>query len=129
MTDRPGRNRTRAWAWGIGPGRIARAACSSCAAIPADSARMCGRGIREPRRRHSEKPVCIHERFERLVAGPYCELFGRQAYPGWTVWGNEVESRGPAPTEEAPPPDEVSAERPSSKKGVRTGADGVNIRL
>ena len=86
-------------------------------------------GIREPRRRHSEKPVCIHKRIDGLAAVPYCELFGRQAHPGWTVWGYDVESPGPAPTEEAPASDEVSAERPSSMKGVRTGADGVKIRL
>lgn len=46
--------------------------------------------IIEPRREHSRKPDCIHERIERLVAGPYLELFARAQRPGWTVWGNEV---------------------------------------
>ncbi len=32
----------------------------------------------------------IHERIERLVAGPYLELFARQSRPGWTTWGNEA---------------------------------------
>jgi N6-adenosine-specific RNA methylase IME4 len=44
----------------------------------------------EPRREHSRKPDGIHDRIERLVAGPYAELFARRRRPGWTVWGNEV---------------------------------------
>lgn len=46
--------------------------------------------IIEPRREHSRKPDSIHERIERLVAGPYVELFARQTRPGWDSWGNEV---------------------------------------
>jgi N6-adenosine-specific RNA methylase IME4 len=47
-------------------------------------------GIIEPRRQHSRKPDCVHGRIERLVAGPYLELFARAERPGWTTWGNEV---------------------------------------
>ena len=47
-------------------------------------------GIIAPRREHSRKPDEIHGRIERLVAGPYLELFGRQSRPGWDVWGNEA---------------------------------------
>ena len=47
-------------------------------------------GIIEPRREHSRKPDCVHERIERLVAGPYCELFARKSTrPGWDFWGAE----------------------------------------
>jgi N6-adenosine-specific RNA methylase IME4 len=46
--------------------------------------------IIEPRREHSRKPDCIYDRIERLVAGPYLELFARTRRPGWTAWGNEV---------------------------------------
>jgi N6-adenosine-specific RNA methylase IME4 len=49
-------------------------------------------GIIEPRREHSRKPDCVHDRIERLVAGPYLELFARRPRHGWTVWGNEVET-------------------------------------
>lgn len=48
-------------------------------------------GIIAPRREHSRKPDGIHERIERLVAGPYCELFARQKRKGWDVWGNETD--------------------------------------
>ena len=47
-------------------------------------------GIIEPRREHSRKPDCVYGRIERLVAGPYLELFARTTRPGWDSWGNEV---------------------------------------
>lgn len=47
-------------------------------------------GIIEPRREHSRKPDCVHDRIERLVAGPRLELFGRQDRPGWTVRGDQI---------------------------------------
>jgi N6-adenosine-specific RNA methylase IME4 len=47
--------------------------------------------ILSPRREHSRKPDEIHARIERLVAGPYLELFARQKRKGWTVWGEEVD--------------------------------------
>lgn len=46
--------------------------------------------IIEPGREHSRKPDCVYERIERLVEGPYLELFARTERPGWTAWGNEV---------------------------------------
>jgi N6-adenosine-specific RNA methylase IME4 len=48
-------------------------------------------GIFAPRREHSRKPDGIHERIERLVAGPYVELFARQKRKGWDSWGNQTE--------------------------------------
>jgi N6-adenosine-specific RNA methylase IME4 len=44
-----------------------------------------------PRREHSRKPDGIHERVERLVSGPYLELFSRQRRPNWTSWGNQTD--------------------------------------
>ena len=49
-----------------------------------------GQVIAAPIREHSRKPDETHERIERLVAGPYLELFARQSRPGWTVFGNEA---------------------------------------
>jgi N6-adenosine-specific RNA methylase IME4 len=48
-------------------------------------------GIIAPKREHSRKPDGIHERIERLVAGPYVELFARQKRKGWDCWGNQTE--------------------------------------
>jgi N6-adenosine-specific RNA methylase IME4 len=47
-------------------------------------------GIIEPRREHSRKPSVVYDRIERLVAGPYCEIFSRTTRPGWSCWGKEV---------------------------------------
>ena len=35
--------------------------------------------------RHSEKPEAIQSEIERLVHGPYLEMFARRARPGWTL--------------------------------------------
>jgi N6-adenosine-specific RNA methylase IME4 len=48
-------------------------------------------GIVEPRRQHSRKPDCVPARIERLVEGPYLELFARTQRPGWTAWGNQTD--------------------------------------
>ena len=47
--------------------------------------------ITAPRREHSRKPDEIYERIERLVGGPYLEMFARQRRPGWSVYGNETD--------------------------------------
>lgn len=47
--------------------------------------------IQAPLREHSRKPDETHDRIQRLVAGPYLELFGRQQREGWTVWGNQAD--------------------------------------
>ncbi len=39
---------------------------------------------------HSAKPEGVRAKIEKVSPGPYLELFGRLAAPGWTVWGNEV---------------------------------------
>jgi N6-adenosine-specific RNA methylase IME4 len=40
---------------------------------------------------HSAKPEEVRRRIERLLPGPYLELYGRKSVPGWTVWGNEIQ--------------------------------------
>ena len=42
------------------------------------------------RGKHSEKPL-LHKEIERLVDGPYIELFARKKpFDNWDYWGNEV---------------------------------------
>jgi len=43
-----------------------------------------------PRGEHSAKPDEVRTRIERLLPGPYIELFARAPVAGWTTWGNEV---------------------------------------
>lgn len=48
-------------------------------------------GIIEPRREHSRKPACVYGKIERLVSGPYLELFARTTRQNWTSWGNQTD--------------------------------------
>ena len=43
-----------------------------------------------PRREHSRKPDEVASRIEKLIDGPYIDLFGRQIPPGWDVWADEA---------------------------------------
>lgn len=47
--------------------------------------------ILAPVRAHSVKPDETYSRIERLVGGPYCELFARRLRRGWTSWGLDLE--------------------------------------
>ena len=51
--------------------------------------------IVSPRRKHSQKPDEQYERIERLVDGPYLEMFARQRRPGWIAWGDELDKFEP----------------------------------
>jgi N6-adenosine-specific RNA methylase IME4 len=46
--------------------------------------------VTAPVMEHSRKPDEIYARIERLVAGPYLELFARRPRDGWVSWGNEL---------------------------------------
>ncbi|MFO1074849.1 MAG: MT-A70 family methyltransferase [Geminicoccaceae bacterium] len=57
-----------------------------------------------PRREHSRKPLETYERIERLVDGPYLELFARATRPGWDTFGNQAGlfDQGPVTTRRRP---------------------------
>ena len=59
-------------------------------------------GIIEPSRQHSRKPDVVYERIERLVAGPYVELFARTPRKGWSQWGYDLGKFKTAPVSENP---------------------------
>jgi N6-adenosine-specific RNA methylase IME4 len=46
-----------------------------------------------PMGRHSAKPAEVQDRVERLMAGPYLELFARKQRPGWACLGNEIDGK------------------------------------
>jgi len=57
---------------------------------PMRQAKDVRRLVVEKRREHSRKPDCVRERIERLVAGPYIELFARETKSDWDCWGNQA---------------------------------------
>ncbi len=77
----------------MGMGKWTRAGFEQCWLAMRGNPKRLDAGVRqvliEKRREHSRKPDGIHERIERLVAGPYLELFARQSRRGWITWGNE----------------------------------------
>lgn len=48
--------------------------------------------IESMKREHSRKPDEIYPVIEACSPGPYVELFARNLWPGWDVWGDEVAS-------------------------------------
>jgi N6-adenosine-specific RNA methylase IME4 len=43
--------------------------------------------------RHSAKPEAAQDAIERLVSGPYLELFARRPRDGWRCLGNEIDGQ------------------------------------
>lgn len=56
---------------------------------PVQTSRSIRNLILAPVREHSRKPDQMHTDLEALFAGPRCELFAREARPGWATWGNQ----------------------------------------
>ena len=48
--------------------------------------------LKTQKREHSRKPDEFYEIIERCSPGPYLEMFARTARPGWSSWGNEVDT-------------------------------------
>jgi len=80
----------------FGMGRYVRAAHETCIIATRGRAHTLIRdkAIRSvffaPRGEHSEKPEEFYRIVERLVPGPYAELYGRRVREGWSVWGDEL---------------------------------------
>jgi N6-adenosine-specific RNA methylase IME4 len=49
------------------------------------------KAVLSPRREHSRKPDEIIGLIERLVGGPYLEMFARARRDGWDAYGNETD--------------------------------------
>lgn len=77
----------------MGTGYWTRANPETCLLFTRGSPKRLSTSVRKllisPRREHSRKPDEARSEIERLVAGPYIELFARTTAPGWDSWGNE----------------------------------------
>jgi len=90
---------TRSKGGRIGMGYWSRKQTEICLLATQGTPKRLDKGVRElhteERREHSRKPDEFHNRIERLVAGPYLEMFARQRRPGWDAWGNETDKFTP----------------------------------
>jgi N6-adenosine-specific RNA methylase IME4 len=81
--------------WHMGMGFWTRANSEVCLLFVKGSPKRQNADVRQlivaSVRKHSQKPDEQYERIERLVKGPYLELFAREKREGWFAWGNEVE--------------------------------------
>lgn len=71
---------------------------------PGRNAKDVRRLLIDRRREHSRKPDETFRRIEKLVGGPYLELFARETRKGWDAWGNQSElfDDGPVRTRRQP---------------------------
>lgn len=78
----------------VGMGYWTRKQTEQCWLFTRGKPRRIGKGVEQiihcPRGAHSAKPDLQYEQIERLVGGPYLELFARSERPGWSSWGSEV---------------------------------------
>lgn len=81
--------------WHMGTGYWTRANPEMCLLGVVGEPERLDRGVRQlvisPVRQHSRKPEEIIPAIERLVKGPYVELFARHPRPGWSCWGDELD--------------------------------------
>lgn len=81
----------------ISMGYWTRKQTESCLLFTKGTPRRRDKGVRqiieEPIREHSRKPDEAYRRIERLVAGPYCELFATHYQRGWDGWGRDYPGR------------------------------------
>ena len=86
--------------WHIGNGKWTRANPELCLLATRGAPLRLARDVEElliaPRGAHSAKPEEARVRIERLLGGPYLELFARQETKGWCSWGNQT-NKGVAP--------------------------------
>jgi N6-adenosine-specific RNA methylase IME4 len=59
---------------------------------PKHSGEDVGKFIIDHDREHSQKLDQARDRIERLVEGPYLDLFARETKPGWDCWGRHIHS-------------------------------------
>lgn len=78
----------------IGLGYWSRANTEMCLLGVRGKPKRVERNVRQlivsPRREHSRKPTEFYSSAERLVNGPYAELFSRETRPNWDSWGREA---------------------------------------
>lgn len=78
----------------IGLGYWTRANTETCLLGVRGKPKRIARDVRQlivaPRQEHSRKPAQFYSSVQRLVEGPYADLFSRESREGWMAWGNQA---------------------------------------
>lgn len=91
------RNKRSIWTWFWGGGHYTRANAEFCLLATKGKIKRISASVHQiiesPIQVHSKKPNETRKRIIKLLGDlPRIELFARKKYPGWDVWGNEVNS-------------------------------------
>ena len=77
-----------------GLGYWTRANCEQCIMGTIGNPKRISKDVKrliiDKRREHSRKPEQTYDRIEKLVEGPYLELFARKTRRNWDSWGDQV---------------------------------------
>lgn len=77
-----------------GLGYWTRANCEQCILGTIGNPKRISKDVKrliiDKRREHSRKPEQTYDRIEKLVEGPYLELFARKTKANWDSWGDQV---------------------------------------
>jgi N6-adenosine-specific RNA methylase IME4 len=80
--------------WFMGQGFWTRANPEDCWLATRGDPKRLDASVRQlivaPVMEHSRKPDEIHDRIEKLLPGPYLELYARRERKRWVTWGNEI---------------------------------------
>lgn len=86
--------------WHMGMGYWTRSNPEQCILATKGSPKRLAADVRQlvvaPVMEHSRKPDEVHDRIERLVGGPYLELYARRERQNWVTWGNELQWQQPS---------------------------------
>jgi N6-adenosine-specific RNA methylase IME4 len=87
--------------WHMGQGYWTRANPEDCWLCTRGAPKRLYDDVRQlvvaPVMEHSRKPDEVYDRIERLVEGPYLELYARRERPRWVSWGDELPFQMPLP--------------------------------
>jgi N6-adenosine-specific RNA methylase IME4 len=103
--------------WHIGTGQWTSPSSENCWLATRGKPKRLNGHVRQlivaPATEQSLKPDEIHDRIERLVEGPYLELFASRQRRGWVTWGQEVKLEMPDAPSIDPESGEVEIISPS----------------
>lgn len=83
--------------WAFGMGYWTRANTEPCLLFTRGNPKRISASVRQllvsPIRLHSQKPDEAYDRIEKLLRGPYIELFSRKKRAGWEAIGYDIDGR------------------------------------